>query len=1006
MFTFLPDIILRSPLQSSNDFKPNNLQQQLTDPFFKLALYLASSSFYQLLEAKNFDLQLLTEKEQLTLLKYFNRICFRCTPFGFFSSVSILKWNRTQSEVQLSARSEVNLFILPDQQINLYRKGFNQPGPDDKIVLNPSLYKTIDGYRLIQTVVLKEGRVLYQLFDIEQDIILKKVIDHLSTVQLIPLERLSGFIISQTLCSVVESDHYIKNLFEIQVIQRPMDYSLYCQPGELPLLRGICLNLYSAFVSANKTPNFQRLQELQLLSLKIKRCLEKKSGYIPPEFYYTVSTRASSGGLNLKHQTQLKEALSVMMRLSVRINPTELSCFTKKFKARYDRQIVPLLQVLDPEMGLGYGTSSATGAFGEMLTDLPLKDFQNETDMPFHQHKAKQMFLKKWTSPQFDGKAIKISQDDLLQLELPEESALPFSTQVMFSFRGDSLLIESAGGAFAGGIIGRFTLLDTEINSLAHTIAIKEEEAHPEMIFAEVNHLLDAKTDNINCRRLNYKYIINTVSASNFGNSLPLSDLYVTSCNNEIVLYSKSLQKRVIPRFSSAYNYHKNDLGIFKFLCDLQYQNFHSDLKINLPALFPGLEYYPRVTYHQTILSEAQWYLSEAEIFQLSSGGGGGDRRLKHLIENRQFSRYIALTEGDQQLVIDLQDERHKLFFLKCLEKQKAGCWIKEYDLNQSDLIRCDQQAFAGQFIAFLVSDVRRFKIVPFNDSINRSLIQRNFGPGSEWLYLKIKVSSSYADSLLKKVYTKILRNTNHGVRVWYFVRYDEGGSHLRLRINLAQERLGDIMQAFQKVLKRDIDHHLVEAIQLDTYSREIERYGSDIIENVEKWFHSSSEFQIAFSKISQQNKAFHLCAFIPMLMADYLISQFLPSNSEQFAFVKEVMTSLLGENTEKKSLKVALDQKFRVMAKDFHYVIDNSANLCRDLKISSHVRRLRLHTSSLLIQVSHVKKIRRYQLLADLVHMHLNRMFIHRQRHHELVTYYFLYKKKLSEKALSNQCL
>ncbi|MGY8712177.1 hypothetical protein RAD16_41190, partial [Bradyrhizobium sp. 18BD] len=43
----------------------------------------------------------------------------------------------------------------------------------------------------------------------------------------------------------------------------------------------------------------------------------------------------------------------------------------------------------------------------------------------------------------------------------------------------------------------------------------------------------------------------------------------------------------------------------------------------------------------------------------------------------------------------------------------------------------------------------------------------------------------------------------------------------------------------------------------------------------------------------------------------------------------------------------------------------------------------------------------RRDQLLADLIHMHLNRLFIDRQRNQELIIYYCFYKYQLSVKAI-----
>jgi hypothetical protein len=46
----------------------------------------------------------------------------------------------------------------------------------------------------------------------------------------------------------------------------------------------------------------------------------------------------------------------------------------------------------------------------------------------------------------------------------------------------------------------------------------------------------------------------------------------------------------------------------------------------------------------------------------------------------------------------------------------------------------------------------------------------------------------------------------------------------------------------------------------------------------------------------------------------------------------------------------------------------------------------------------------RKTQLLADLIHMHLNRLFIDQQRNQELIVYYCLYKHQLSIKVIADK--
>src|ERR1700743_3055928 len=91
-YQFFPQLFLRAPLWSYADYRAGSIAGPLKDPCFRLALYLASPGFYRVLEAKNLDTGLMNEKELHSLEKYYNRMSFRPTPFGLFSSFTLTAW--------------------------------------------------------------------------------------------------------------------------------------------------------------------------------------------------------------------------------------------------------------------------------------------------------------------------------------------------------------------------------------------------------------------------------------------------------------------------------------------------------------------------------------------------------------------------------------------------------------------------------------------------------------------------------------------------------------------------------------------------------------------------------------------------------------------------------------------------------------------------------------------------------------------------------------------------
>lgn len=90
-YQFAPALILRMPVKTPGDYTAAP-QIFLDDEFFLAALWLASPLFYAALDKKDFRWNRLSEKEAHSLQKYINRYCYRPTPFGLFSAVSLVSW--------------------------------------------------------------------------------------------------------------------------------------------------------------------------------------------------------------------------------------------------------------------------------------------------------------------------------------------------------------------------------------------------------------------------------------------------------------------------------------------------------------------------------------------------------------------------------------------------------------------------------------------------------------------------------------------------------------------------------------------------------------------------------------------------------------------------------------------------------------------------------------------------------------------------------------------------
>ncbi|WP_343521688.1 thiopeptide-type bacteriocin biosynthesis protein [Pedobacter sp.] len=103
-----------------------------------------------------------------------------------------------------------------------------------------------------------------------------------------------------------------------------------------------------------------------------------------------------------------------------------------------------------------------------------------------------------------------------------------------------------------------------------------------------------------------------------------------------------------------------------------------------------------------------------------------------------------------------------------------------------------------------------------------------------KWLSLYIFYNEN-ADRLLKELIYPFIRRWH---RPWFFIRYWEGGNHIRLRLKAAENEHEAIIKALS------LDNAAVTRILTAQYEPEIDRYGNDeSITWAEQYFECSSQY-------------------------------------------------------------------------------------------------------------------------------------------------------------------
>lgn len=256
-------------------------------------------------------------------------------------------------------------------------------------------------------------------------------------------------------------------------------------------------------------------------------------------------------------------------------------------------------------------------------------------------------------------------------------------------------------------------------------------------------------------------------------------------------------------------------------------------------------------------------------------------------------------------------------------------------------------------------------------------MIQRIFYPGDKWVYFKIYSAPTLANHILvDRILPLVTRWIEEGKIVkWFFIRYSDTGHHIRLRTELTElQHIGDIITGLRKQLSEELGNGTVSSIQLDTYQRELERYGVNDMENCETFFFEDSRMIIEAAKANPSDPEL-ICHSILWLMgllfsfdmSEEKISDYLKVMEERYRWEFGLSTS---------QIKVINDEYRRLSPK----FMENMIKKYEQRRIDDKHLWITAPDSS-------------QYLLSSLIHMHMNRMFSMNQRLYEYIVYHMAAK-------------
>ncbi|MFZ4927979.1 thiopeptide-type bacteriocin biosynthesis protein [Chryseobacterium sp. Mn2064] len=273
-------------------------------------------------------------------------------------------------------------------------------------------------------------------------------------------------------------------------------------------------------------------------------------------------------------------------------------------------------------------------------------------------------------------------------------------------------------------------------------------------------------------------------------------------------------------------------------------------------------------------------------------------------------------------------------------------------------------------------------------------MMKRKFIPGSEWLYLKIYTGVKTCDIILEEALQPLIEyfQENKYISKWFFIRYNDPKPHLRIRFKLDNiDDYSKILKRTKEVLQNYIESGEVSNIVIDTYNREIERYGENTIQHAETLFYINSEYALQCLCYDDEEKI-----IVSIFYIDELLNKLNFSVQEKLDWIKDFNITFKKEFNTDKKLSSQLDKKYRDFKPkliDFltseEFLEERNTILFNIEKSNPVIQNIIFHCEGQTLQ----------SFFQSIFHMNINRIFVSYQRLFEMLIYDYLvryYKMKL----------
>ena len=865
------------------------LRELAAQPQVKQALAMASPDLLEGLERaeQGEEKQARRARVYAGLLRYLVRMSTRPTPFGVFAGVGV-GYFAERTTLSLGERAIARFRTRPDMRwlLSFLRQLERDPAvvAQLKVRLNQTAYLVGEramlpvadtyGQEDTRAITLRATAVVRTVFEMAQQFLpytelqaaIHRAFPGAGTEQ---VERVlwqlweHGFLISQLhppLTDALPAGYVFAHLERLQGIEENKKRLARVLERAAALDRagiGAPVDLITTLVqeqeqlvppTSKKTPQ----EEAGALPLQVDSALDVQE----PLLHRSIGQAAAQAAAFLLRVTTLPAGFR------------HLQEYRRLFLEKYGEQAeVPLLDLLSPENGL-----DAPSGYQQ-----PPRTYDHPSDLPASgADQRDQLLLRLLTEAVKRGSLeVELSGEILQQLERwsPRLEEAPLSLEVYLQIharsrealdRGEWTAVagRNCGSPHAGRTFGRFFDLLGE-QGLAHLreLTAREEALLPEVVFAELSYQpRHARLANVATRPplRAFEIAVGTTPSVPPERVLLLSDLVVSVQNGRFALRSLRLGKQVRVCQSHMLNSYLAP-NACRFLAEIANDGlpFLSSFDWGFLASAPFL---PRLVIKASpsarlVITPACWQLQAGTILPV---GGGAEktrwfRGLQTWREEWRVPRYVYLVRGDNRLLLDLENPLLAALLRDELKKLKGSLQLSlDEVLPDFEHLWLRDAQDAGYFSEIVVPLLRADAFEPAarpeaklekTNALSRPVlpsVERRRFPGEEWVYLKLYAALSQHEELLAGPMREMVRllQEHELLDRWFFVRYADPEPHLRLRFHAREgSRAQDILVLVLPWSSQLARRGQIQRVALDTYEREVERYGGpeaiDLLEQV-----------------------------------------------------------------------------------------------------------------------------------------------------------------------------